>query len=211
MFGFSSWLSHDIYWCLLIQISLAVYPWDLSLGLLDGQCTCPSCLHPSLAACKSFWWDDPSSSSLVWRVCDQPSHKQLVSTSHWLCLSLHALMHWYRSATELCMLAQTSSALLLASATALSESLSISSILDINPSKISSLSNLIVRWWCAECDHKWLSLSFCLSRWDTLSQSLGRSWPDPPWEVSSGTAFPLPLSGGMTLYSNSMSLVLGDS
>ena len=35
--------------------------------------------------------------------------------------------------------------------------------------------------------------------------------PDPPWAMLSGTAFPLPLSGGMMLYSNLTLLVLGDS
>ena len=51
----------------------------------------------------------------------------------------------------------------------------------------------------------------CLKRWDVLSQSLGGSWPDPPWAMLSGTAFPLPLSGITMLYSHSTSLMLGDS
>ena len=78
----------------------------------------------------------PSSSALVWQVCNQPSHEQLVSTSLWLHLSFHTLMHWHRSANKLHMLAWTSSALLLASVTASSKSLSISSILDRFLSKI---------------------------------------------------------------------------
>ena len=45
----------------------------------------------------------------------------------------------------------------------------------------------------------------------TLLWSLGGSWPDPPSAVSSGTAFPLPLSGSMTSYSHLTSLMLGDS
>ena len=60
-------------------------------------------------------------------------------------------------------------------------------------------------------DHKQSSLSFHLERRDILSRSLGGSCPDPPCAVWSGTALPLPLSGGTTLYSSSISLVLGDS
>ena len=54
--------------------------WDLSLGSLDGWCICPSCSRPSLTGCESFWWDNPSLSSLVWWVCDR------LSCKHW---SLH--------------------------------------------------------------------------------------------------------------------------
>ena len=185
--------------------------WDLSLGSLDGRCTCPSCPRPSLAGHESFQWNCPGSSCLVWWVCNRPSHEWLVSKSLWLCLFFHTLMHWCRSANELCMLAQTSSALLLALVAALSKSLSISSILHRNPSKISSLSDLVVGWQCTECDCEWSSLLFHLLRWNALSQSLGGSWPDPCWAVLSGTAFPLLLSGGTTLYSNLTLLVLGDS
>ena len=96
--------------------------WDLLSGSLYGQCTCPSCLHPSLVGCKFFLWDGPGPSSLVWQVCNQLPHKQLVSTSLWLCPSFHALMHWDSSTIELHVVAQNSSALLLASVTALSES-----------------------------------------------------------------------------------------
>ena len=120
-------------------------------------------------------------------------------------------MHWHSSAIELCVFARTSSTLLLASVAALSKYFSISSILDRNPSKISSLSDLVVGWQHTECDCKWLSLLFHLLRQYTPSQSLGGSWPDPPWAVSSGTAFSLPLSGGTTSSSNSTLLVLGDS
>ena len=53
--------------------------------------------------------------------------------------------------------------------------------------------------------------SFHLERRDVLSHSLGGSCPDPPCTVLLGTALPLPLSGGMTLYSSLTLLVLGDS
>ena len=189
--------------------------WDLSSGSLDGWYTCPSCSHPSLVGCKSFLWDDPGPSSLVWWVCNQPSHKQLVSTFLWLCLSFHALIHWHSSAIKLHVFAQTSSTLLLALAATSSESFSISSILDRNPSKISSSCDLVVIQQHTECDSKQSSLLFHLSRQYAAPLSLGGSCPDPPWAVSSDTAFPLPLSGSisgsMTSSSNSMSLVLGDS
>ena len=80
------------------------------------------------------------------------------------------------------------------------------SIPDSIPSRISSSSNLVVRWWRAECDRERSSLSFHLERQDVLSCSLGESCPNPPWAVLS-----LPLSGGTMLYSSSTSLVLGDS
>ena len=185
--------------------------WDLSLDSLDGRCTCPSCSHPSLAGHQSFWWDNPSSSFLVWRVCDWPSHEQLVSASRLLCLSFNAFTCWHRSAMEFCMSMRLSSALLITSVVTSSECSTILSILDSIPSRISSSSNLVVRWQCIECDREQSSLSFHLKRRDVPSRSLGGSWPDPPWTVLSGTAFPLPLSGGMMLYSRLTSLVLGDS
>ena len=214
MLSFSSWLSHDIYQCLLIQISLAILgsqPLGPVIGFIRWAMYLPSCSHPSLAGRESFQWDNPSSSSLVWWVCNQPSHEQLVSASCLLCLSFHAFTCWHRSTMEFCMLMQISSALLITSAIASSKFSTISSILDSIPSRISSLSDLVVRQQCIECDHKWSSLSFHLERQDVLSWSPGRSWPNPPWVVLSGTAFPLPLSGGMMLYSHSISLVLGDS
>ena len=118
-------------------------------------------------------------------------------------------MCWHSSTIELHVFAQTSSALLLAFVAASFKSLSISSILDRNSSKISLSSDLVVRWQPTECDCKQSSLLFHLSRRYSHSHSLGGSWPDPPWAVLSGTAFPLPSSGSMTLSSNSMSLVLG--
>ena len=105
---------------------------------------------------------------------------------------------------------RNSSALLITSAIALSKCSTISSILD-RMSKISSLSNLSVGRQCTECDCKQSSLLFHLLRQYALFWSLGGSWPDPPLAVSSGTAFPLPLSGGMTLYSHSTLLMRGDS
>ena len=53
-------------------------------------------------------------------------------------------------------------ALLLALAAASSKSFSNSSILHKNLSKISSLSDLVVRWQCIECDHEQSILSFHL-------------------------------------------------
>ena len=81
---------------------------------------------------------------------------------------------------------------------------------DVNSSQVSSSSDLLVGWQHTECDHERSSLSFRLERQDILSHSLGGSCPDPPCAVLSGTALPLPLSGGMTLYSSSTSLILGD-
>ena len=72
-------------------------------------------------------------------------------------------------------------------------------------------SNLVVGQQCAECDCEQSSLSFHLLRWNTLSWSLGGSWPDSPWAALSCTAFPLPSSGGTMSYSNSTLLVQGDS
>ena len=164
--------------------------WDLSLGSLDGWFACPSCSCPSLAGCKSFWWDNPGLSSFVWQVCDRPSHEQLVSVPHFLHLSLNAFTHWWRFAMEFRVSMQPSSALLITSAIISSEHFAISFILDVIPSKISSSSNLVVGQQCAECDHKWSSLLFCLGRWDVLSHFLGGSCPDPPWAVLSGTALP---------------------
>ena len=185
--------------------------WDLSLGLLDGWCICPSCSHPSLAGHKSFWWDDPSSSSLVWWVCDWLSRKWLVSASCLLCLSLNAFTCWHRSAMEFRVSMQLSSTLLIASAVISSKHFATLFTSDVNSSQISSLSNLVVRWWHAECDCEWSSLSFHLERQDILSCSLGGSCPDPPCTVLSATAFPLPLSGSTIFYSSLTSLILGDS
>ena len=92
-----------------------------------------------------------------------------------------------------------------------SKHFAISFISDIIPSKISLSSDLVIGQQHPECDREQSSLSFCLKRRDILSHSLGGSCPDPPWAVLSGTALPLPLSGGTTLYSSLMSLVLGDS
>ena len=82
---------------------------------------------------------------------------------------------------------------------------------DARPSQVSLLSDLLVRWRRVECDREQSSLLFHLKRRDVLSRSLGGSCPDPPCAVLLGTALPLPLSGGTTLYSSSTSLVLGDS
>ena len=82
---------------------------------------------------------------------------------------------------------------------------------DVNSSQVSLSSNLVVGQRCTECDHERSSLLFHLERRDVLSHSLGGSCPDPPCAVLSGTALPLPLSGGMMSYSISTSLVLGDS
>ena len=185
--------------------------WDLSSGFLDGWCTCPSCLCPSLVGHESLLQDGPGLSSLVWWVWDWPSHEWPASTSLQLCPSFHTLTHWHSSANELHVVSQTSSALLSPLAAASSESFSISSISDKNPSKISLFSDLVVRQQCTECDHKWSTLSFHLWRQYAVSRCLGGSCADPPQAVSSGTAFPLPLSGGKMLSSNSTLLGLGDS
>ena len=105
---------------------------------------------------------------------------------------------------------QPSSALLITSVILSSEFLANLSISD-RMSKISSLSDLIVRWQQTECDHERSSLLFHLLRQYTLFWSLGGSWHDPPSAVSSGTAFPLPLSGGTMSYSHLTSLMLGNS
>ena len=60
----------------------------------------------------------------------QPSHEWLASTSLQLYPSFHTLTHWHRSANELHVVTQASSALLLVSAAASSEYFSISSILE---------------------------------------------------------------------------------
>ena len=83
--------------------------------------------------------------------------------------------------------------------------------LDARPSQVSLSSNLLVGQWRVERDREQSSLSFCLERRDVLSHSLEGSCPDPPCAVLLGTALPLPLSGGMTLYSSLTLLVLGDS
>ena len=112
---------------------------------------------------------------------------------------------------EACVSACPSSTFLIASAIVLAKHFATLFTSDVNSSQVSSSSDLVVRRQCTECDHKQSPLSFCLKRQDVLSRSLGRSCPDPPCAVLSGTALPLPLSGGMTLYSILMSLVLGDS
>ena len=180
------------------------------IGFFRWVCTCPSWSPPSLVGHKFLLWGGPGPSSLVWWVCDLPSHEQLVSTSLQPHPSFHALMHWHSLAHELCVVAWTSPALLLALATALSKYFSISSILDKNSSKISLLSDLVVRWWCTECDGKQSALSFCLCGQYAVSWWVGGTCPDPPWAVSSGIAFPLPLSGGKRSSSNLTSLVLED-
>ena len=120
-------------------------------------------------------------------------------------------MRWLRLAMEACVSACLSSIFLIASATASAKLSATLFTLDANPSQVSLLSNLLVGQQRTECDHERSSLSFRLERWDILSRSLGGSCPDPPCAVLSGTALPLPLSGGTTLYSSLMSLVLGDS
>ena len=154
--------------------------WDLLSGSSDGQCTFPSCLHPFLVGCEILLWDGPGLSSLVWWVHSQPSCEKLASTSLQLCPSFHALMHWHSSVNELHLVTWASSVLLLASAAASSESFSISSILDKNSSKIPLSSDLIVRWWCDECDLKWSALLFHLCRWYVVPCCMGGSCPDPP-------------------------------
>ena len=112
---------------------------------------------------------------------------------------------------EACVSACLPSIFLIASATVSAKRSTTLFTSDANSSQVSLLSNLLVRWQCTEHDRKQSSLSFHLERQDVLSRSLGGSCPDPPCAVLSGTALPLPLSGGMTLYSSSTSLVLGDS
>ena len=112
---------------------------------------------------------------------------------------------------EACISACPSSALLIASAVISSEHFTTLFTSDVNSSQVSSLSDLIVGWQHTECDHERSSLSVHLEKQYVLSHSLGGSCPDPPCTVLSGTALPLPLSGGMTSYSISTSLVLGDS
>ena len=112
---------------------------------------------------------------------------------------------------EACISAHPSSIFLIASATVSAEHSATLFTSDVNSSQVSLLSDLLVRWQCTEHDHEQSSLLFRLKRQDILSHSLGGSCPDPPCSVLLGTAFPLPLSGSMTSYSLSMSLVLGDS
>ena len=82
---------------------------------------------------------------------------------------------------------------------------------DASSSQVSSSSDLLVRWRCIERDCERSSLLFHLKRRDILSCSLIGSCPDPPCTMLSGTALPLPLSGGMMSYSSSTLLILGDS
>ena len=195
MFGFLSWPSHDIYRCLLIQIPLAILGdsiWDLSSGSLDGQCISPAYLCPSLTGHEPFLGGNPSSLSLVWWVCDQPSHEWLVSASHFLQLSLNVFMHWWRFAMEACVSMHPSSALLIALAIILSKRFATLFISDVISSQTSLSSNLVVGQQCTECDHEQSSLLFHLKRRDILSCSLGRPCPDPPCAVLSGTALPWP-------------------
>ena len=112
---------------------------------------------------------------------------------------------------EACVSVCPSSIFLIASAIVSAKHFATQFTSDVNSSQVSSSSDLLVRQQRTECDHKQSPLSFCLERRDVLSHSLGGSCPDPPCTVLSGTALPLPLSGSMTLYSISTSLVLGDS
>ena len=178
-------MSHCIYYLkqryiCYAYISFKSKIYDILQGSSDGWCTCPSCLCPSLVGCKLLKWDVPGPSSLVWWVHGQPFHEWLASTSLQLCPSFYALMCWHRSANELHVVTQASSTLLLVLAAALSKYFSISSTLEKNLSKISSSSDLVVRQWCTECDHKQLALSFHLWRWYAVSWCLGRSCPNPP-------------------------------
>ena len=102
---------------------------------------------------------------------------------------------------EACVSACLSSIFLIALATALAKLSATLFTSDANPSQVSSLSNLLIGRQRTEHDRKRSSLSFRLKRQDVLSHFLGGSCPDPPWAVLSGTALPLPLSGGMMLYS----------
>ena len=112
---------------------------------------------------------------------------------------------------EACVSTCPSSIFLIALATVSAEHSTTLFTSDVNSSQVSSLSDLLVRWRRTEHDRKRSSLSFHLERQDVLSCSLGGSCPDPPCAVLSGTALPLPLSGGTMSYSILMSLVLGDS
>ena len=175
--------------------------WDLSSGPLDGWHSSPSCSPPSLVGHESLWGFTPDPSFLVWQVCEW-----LVSSCSWY-LFLNAFMHWLRLDKEACVLACLSSMFLIASAE-LSATLFTS---DASSSQVSSSSDLLVGQWRIECDHEQSSLLFHLERRDILSHSLGGSCPDPPCAVLLGAALPLPLSGGMTSYSSSTLLILGDS
>ena len=145
--------------------------WDLSSGSLDGWCIGPSCSRPSLVACEFLLGNNPSSSSLVWRVCDQPSCEQLVSAPRFLQLSLNMFTHWWRFAMDVCVSIQPSSALLITSAIISSKRFATSFISDIILSKIFSSSDLVVGQWHTECDHEQSSLSFHFERQDVLSHS----------------------------------------
>ena len=147
--------------------------WDLSSGSLDGRCISPSCSHPSLSGHQPFWGDNPSSSSLVWRVCNWLSREQLVSAPHFLQLSLNTFTRWWRFAMEACISMRPSSALLITSAVISSKHFATLFISDVIPSQISLSSNLVVGWRCTECYCNWSSLSFCLKRQNVLSCSPG--------------------------------------
>ena len=172
---------------------------DLSSGSLDGRHSNPCCSCPSFVGHESLWGFSPDSSFLVWRVCDQPSCEWLVSACPWY-FFLNAFMHWSRLDREACIFLIASAEL---SATFFTS--------DASSSQVSLSSNLLVGWQCIERDREQSSLSFHLERQDILSHSLRGSCPDPSCAVLSGTAFPLPLSGGMMSYSSLASLVLGDS
>ena len=184
--------------------------WDLSLGSLDGQHSGPSCLHPSFVGRESLWGFSPDLSFLVWQVCNWPSRERLVSSRSWY-FFLNPFMRWLRLDREACVSACLSSMFLIALATASAELSTTFFTSGASSSQVSLSSNLLVGQQRIEHDCKQSSLSFHLERRDVLSHSLGGSCPYPPCTVLSGTALPLPLSGGMTSYSSSMSLVLGDS
>ena len=112
---------------------------------------------------------------------------------------------------EACISACLSSIFLIALATVSAEHSATLFTLDANSSQVSSSSDLLVGRRCTECDCKQSLLSFCLERRDLLSCFLGGSCPDPLCTVLSGTALPLPLSGGTMSYSSLTLLVLGDS
>ena len=144
---------------------------DLSLGTLDGWCIGPSCSCPSLIGHESLWGGSPNSSSLVWQVCDQPSHEWLVSMPRFLWLFLNMFMRWWRFAMEACVSMHPSSALLIASAVISSEHFATLFTSDVNSSQISLSSDLVVGWRHAECDHEQSRFCF-ISRDKTFFPSL---------------------------------------
>ena len=192
------WNNFDVVWifCSFNDVFISSYSfkmfWEL-IGLLS-----------------SYHNINPTSSFLVWQVCDQPSRKWLVSPCSWY-FFLNAFMHWLRLAMEACISACLSSIFLIALTTVSAENSATLFTSDANSSQVSSSSDLLVGRRCTEHDHEQSLLLFRLKRRNILSRSLGGSCPDPPCAVLSGTAFPLPLSGGTMLYSSSTSLVLGDS